>query len=303
MKFLLDKLYKKTRGYYPFFKYCPAIYRNYYLKKRAFDFLGYEYNYEDPKTLNEKIRWLIYNEKFELKTKLTDKILVKGYIASKIGKNHSAELYGIYDNFEEIDFSVLPEKIAIKANHGWRMNIFVQNKSFIYKNYKQLVQITRKWLNTNYEDFSLEPQYRNIKRKLFVEQLRETKDKIRCNEFQIYCFNSVPVYCEIRKIYNDNLYFPIFDTNWKLQNFTLTSNFNEEPILCPERFEEMLEYSKILSQGFSFARVDFVIDGNDIHVVEITFTPCSAMIPFLNYNIDLELGSKIKLPVNTVNTT
>ena len=26
------------------------------------------------------------------------------------------------------------EKIAIKANHGWRMNIFVQNKSFIYKN-------------------------------------------------------------------------------------------------------------------------------------------------------------------------
>ena len=58
MKFLLDKLYKKTRGYYPFFKYCPAIYRNYYLKKRAFDFLGYEYNYEDPKTLNEKYQKL-----------------------------------------------------------------------------------------------------------------------------------------------------------------------------------------------------------------------------------------------------
>ena len=76
MKFVLDKYYKKTRGFYPFFKYCPDIYKDYYLKKRAFDTMGYEYNWKEPKTLNEKIRWLIFNEKLDLKTKLTDKILV-----------------------------------------------------------------------------------------------------------------------------------------------------------------------------------------------------------------------------------
>ncbi len=86
--------------------------------KKAFNLLGYEYDYKNPKTFNEKVRWLIYNEKLDLKTKLTDKILVKGYVASKIGKNHSAELYGVYDDFEEIDFSILHDKIAIKVNHG-----------------------------------------------------------------------------------------------------------------------------------------------------------------------------------------
>ncbi len=162
--------------------------------------------------------------------------------------------------------------------------------------YKKLIKVTRIWLNTNYEKFSLEPQYRNNKRKLLVEQLRESKEEIRCNEYQIHCFNSVPLYCEIRKMYNNKIYFPILEMNWNLQNFTATSNFTKEPILRPDKFEEMLEYCKILSQGFSYVRIDFAIDGSDVHVVEMTFTPASAMMQFLNYNIDLELGSKLKLP-------
>ena len=169
MKFLLDKYFERTSGYFPFFKYCPRKYWDYYFNKRASLTLGYEYNPENPKTLNEKIKWLIHNEKLELKTKLTDKILVKGYVASKIGPNHTAELYGCFDNFEEIDFSVMPNQFVLKANHGWKMNILVKNKNYIYRNHKEIKTITNKWLKTNYEEYSTEPQYENIRKKLLTE--------------------------------------------------------------------------------------------------------------------------------------
>ena len=67
MKYFLDKYFEKTKGFYPFFKYCPQKYWDYYFCKRATNTLGYEYNWHEPKTLNEKIRWLIYREKLDLK--------------------------------------------------------------------------------------------------------------------------------------------------------------------------------------------------------------------------------------------
>lgn len=54
MKFLLDKYYKITKGFYPFFKWCPKKYQDYYIRKRANDVLIKNYYWQNPKTLNEK---------------------------------------------------------------------------------------------------------------------------------------------------------------------------------------------------------------------------------------------------------
>ena len=223
--FIIDKLiydyyFNKTGGFYPFFKYCPDYLKEYYLKKRAYNVLGYEYNFKEPKTLNEKIRWLVYNEKLDLKTKLTDKILCKSYVALRLGQNHSADLYGIYDNFKEIDFSVMPRQFALKANHGWRMNILVKNKSKLLTNYTSIEKLTKRWLRTNLYDFSLEPQYKGIKRKLFAEYLRPWKNDSFRREIQVYCFNGNPVLIELPLgIYNRIYYSQFYDTNWKLQKY------------------------------------------------------------------------------------
>lgn len=295
MKFLFDKYFKKTDGFYPFFKYCPNKYKNYYFCLRASRILGYKYNWETPKTLNEKIRWLIYNENLELKSKLTDKILVKGYIASRIGNNHCAEIYGIYNSIDEIDFSILPDRFVLKANHGCRMNVFVKNKKFIYKNYKDLKTITSRWLKTNYEDFSLEPQYKNINRKLFIESMRNSDNDIK--DLSIYCFNGKPLFCEIKNTpYENKAYVQFYSTKWKLQDFTHTWEYNSTPIKEPPQLDVILEYAEILSKDFSFIRIDFSYDADNIHVVELTFTPCSAIIPFKEIRTDYLLGEKLIIP-------
>lgn len=295
MKYILDKYFEKTNGFYPFFKYCPSFYREHYLKKRASNILNYEYNWKNPKTLNEKIRWLILNEKTELKSRLTDKILAKSYIAQKLGKNSSAELYGIYDNIDEIDFSLLPDRFALKANHGCKMNIFIKNKTDIYQNYKLIKNITNKWLNINYYDFSLEPQYKNIKRKLLVEYLRPLRRHSFRQDLQIYCFNSEPVLIEVPQGTPLEPYFQIYDTDWKLTPFTHTGNFIEKPLPKPDNLDKILSVCKTISQDFSFVRVDVATDGNDIHIVELTFTPCSAIIPFHTPDLDYKLGEMLHI--------
>lgn len=299
-KFILDKFFDKCDGYgyYPFFRYCPKRYWNYYIKKRTEIKLGYSFNLEDPKTLNEKIRWLVFNEKLELKTRLSDKILVKDYINSKIGFGHTAETYGIYNNFKEIDFSSLPNKFALKANHAWRMNVFVKDKNFIYKNYKKIDKITSNWLKTNYEEYSVEPQYRNKKPKLFAEYLRENSE--RGNSFEIHCFNGIPKFIDVNHyMFVDKkycCYTQFYDTEWNLQDFTVLEHEAINPIPKPKDLDKMLEYAKLLSQEFSYVRVDFTHDNENIHVLELTFTPFSAMIPFKNKEIDLKLGELLILP-------
>ena len=52
---------------------------------------------------------------------------------------------------------------------------------------------------------------------------------------------------------------------------------------------------KKLSAEFSFVRIDFSFDEEDIHVVEMSFTPCGAIIPFKNQTIDFEVGELLDI--------
>lgn len=296
MKKLLDLYFEKTKGYYPFFKYCPKKYRNYYLAKRAYNELGYEYDWQNPKTFNEKIRWLINNEKTDLKTKLTDKILVKSYVASKLGKHHSAELYGIYNNYEEIDFSVLPNEFVLKANHGWKMNVFIKNKDYVKVKEKELKNVTKKWLNTNYEDYSLEPQYKDIKRKLLIERYIPYSNLKGRMEPSVHCFNGEPVFIEQPVLINNIPHFQFFNKNWELQNFTYKTSFIDKPCIeRPKEADEIIDSARKLAEGFSYVRIDFDFEGSDMRIIEMTFTPCSAFIPFKNRDVDLMLGEMLEL--------
>ena len=48
---------------------------------------------------------------------MADKYKVREYIKEKIGEEYLIPLLGVYDKFEDIDFSTLPNKFVIKPNH------------------------------------------------------------------------------------------------------------------------------------------------------------------------------------------
>ncbi len=308
MKYFLDKYFEKTKGAYPFFKYCPKVYWDYYWEKKKIDTLGYSYDEKNPTFLNAKIRWLLYNENLYLKTLITDKSLFKNYIKNKIGDGYTTKTISVYNNFKEINFKELPEHFVIKATHGWKMAYFVNNKEWIIKRQKFFNKLFSRWLKINHFYNSLEPQYRNIKPRLLIEELRDDFVGSYRKDIEVHCFNGEPkfIYKNIDSCYlydlnlNETKYkfkrpFRIWaNLNKKNMDFSLEKDgFTQEEI---NKLGEMIEISKELSKDFSYVRMDFVLNKNKVNIGEMTFSPSAGLIPFESKETDEELGSMLILP-------
>ena len=88
-----------------------------YLKKKFQARLGYKLNLENPITFNEKIQWLKLHDRRQDYIKMVDKIEVKKYVSRIIGEKHIIENYGIYSDFDSIDFNSLPNRFVLKCSH------------------------------------------------------------------------------------------------------------------------------------------------------------------------------------------
>ena len=90
---------------------------------------GTSLDLENPQTFNEKIQWLKLYNSTPLKTRLTDKYLVREWIAEEIGEEYLIPLLGVWDSFNEIDFDALPNQFVLKANHGSGWNVIVKDET------------------------------------------------------------------------------------------------------------------------------------------------------------------------------
>ena len=69
--------------------------------------IGHKINWKNPQGFNEKLQWLKLNEHFDERTRLVDKYDVRCYIKDIIGEKYLIPLLGVWNSFDEIDFSAL----------------------------------------------------------------------------------------------------------------------------------------------------------------------------------------------------
>lgn len=69
--------------------------------------------------------------------------------------------------------------------------------------------------------------------------------------------------------------------------------------ILPSNFNEMRELAEKLAcaVGCPFVRIDLYSINKHIYFSEITFSPCSGMIPFEPMSADVELGAELQLPM------
>ena len=63
----------------------------------------------------------------------------------------------------------------------------------------------------------------------------------------------------------------------------------------PQKFDEMVEYAKKLSEGIDFVRADFYEINGTVYFSELTFFPCGGFMPFKNMEHDIEIGEMLHL--------
>lgn len=296
MKAYWDLYFYFFRGCYPFYLHCPEKYHDEYRAKEFEIRNGYKPDFENPKTLSEKIWWLLKNEKIAEKTRLADKAEAKEWAKQLIGEEHITKTFGVWERVEDIDFNSLPEKFVIKATHGCRMNITVTNKKVFLENYlEKTKKCADKWLKTNYYYYHGELQYKGIKPRILAEEYTENKDNKKRTDFQIHCFNGEPLYIEHNHFENGTCDCLFYDTDCKKTDFYIAKEKKEIELKKPDNLELMLNMARKLSKDFKYARVDLRDCKDRIVFGEITFSPMAGVLCFTPREYNLKLGEKIIL--------
>lgn len=272
-----------------------------YLKRLYKAIFGKELNLENPQTFNEKLQWLKLYYKRPDYTMMADKYAVRPYIAEKIGKEHLVPLLGVWDSPDDIDFDSLPDQFVLKCNHNSGLGLCIcKDKSEL--DIEKVKNELRKGLSEDYSVASREWQYRDIPRKIICEKYM--KDENQNEEtgivnYKVSCFNGIPKYIYVSRNIegkkNDHL--SLLTPDWENAPFTHKryKAFDELPPK-PVNYEKMLEYSRILSEGIPYVRVDFYEINAQLYFSELTFFVASGFTHYSPEESDMLIGSWLELP-------
>lgn len=263
-------------------------------------------NLKNPRLFTEKIQWLKIYDCTPIKTRLADKIAVREWVKEKIGEKYLKKLYGIYEKYEDIDFSKLPEEFVIKTNHGCNMQLLVIEGGKPDKSQKERFN---NFLKINYAYKSgYEMQYKDIKPLIFTEEYIKNFHPLYQNssdfsdyrpelfEYLIFCFNGEPkliLFASGKR--TDKICCTMFDTQWNNLHFNYGGYLHEDPVPVPKNFDKMLDIARTLSKDFKFVRVDLHNVEGKIYFGEMTFTPASGYMKFRPRKYDRILGGMLDL--------
>ena len=244
----------------------------------------YNLCFNDPRTFNEKIIYLMLNDRNDLIPITTDKIRVRKFVKDRIGKKYLIPLVKIFNSIDEIEFSDLPKQFALKTTHGcggW--NLICENKDQIsWKNEKGKL---KGFLKMNPYFISREWQY-NFRPKLICEEL------IGYNliDYKFFCSKGIVKAIQVdlgRFTKHERI---ILNPKWEKLNIYLRYKDSLVDIKKPSKLKKMIEISEKLSSSFLICRVDLFFYKNQIYFGEITHSPGGGVEPFMDYQQDLDFG-------------
>lgn len=269
-------------------------------KKRFANAFKKPLNLENPQSFCEKIQKMKLDsyETDPLVRQCADKYAVREYIKEKGCEEILVPLLAAYDDPDEIDWDALPDSFAMKWNFGCGFNIICDDKSKLDR--KEAVKKLKKWKKVRYHLPFSEMQYKNVKKKIIVEQYLKPKQGKLPEDYKIYCFAGNAPYvmlCVGRELGHPKfLYFN--------KDFQFMRDFSNDGMAMPEDFQmekpagldEMFKYAEILSAPFPFVRADFYLLDGKVYFGELTFTPAGAVDSAKVPKVEKLFGELIKYP-------
>lgn len=276
-------------------KYCVSDIS--FIKKRFREVFNREINLENPQTFNEKLQWLKLYDRNPLYTNLVDKYKVRRYISKTIGEEYLIPLIGVWDKFEEIDFLKLPNKFVLKCTHDSGGLVICRDKNKL--DIEEARKKINKSLKRNFYYHAREWPYKNVKPRIICEKLLHDEIDEELKDYRFFCFNGEPRFVAIDFSITDksktrrNLY----DLEWNLMDGGISYPRElSKTVKKPNKLNEMINLSKILSKGIPHVRVDFYYINENIYFGEMTFYHQSGFGKFQQEEFAQLLGTWIELP-------
>lgn len=180
--------------------------------------MGKECNFDNPQSYNEKLQWLKIYDRNPIYTQLVDKYEVRKFIAERIGDEYLIPCLGVWNHFDEIDFSKLPEQFVLKCTHDSGGLIICKDKSKL--DIKQAKKKIEHCLRRNYFWNKQEWPYKDVKPRIIAEQYTVDESGYELRDYKIFCFDGVPKALFIATDRGIDTKFDFFDTEFRHLPFT-----------------------------------------------------------------------------------
>ncbi|WP_229720521.1 ATP-grasp fold amidoligase family protein [Winogradskyella helgolandensis] len=260
-------------------------------------FSGKKLNLQNPKEFNAKIEWYKVFYRPKILNTLVDKYEVRHVIENTIGKNYLNEIYGVYDNAEDIPFKDLPNQFVIKATHSSGHNVIVKDKSQL--DIKKVSKKLKKWIKVNqYYRMGQEWAYKDVKPRYIIEKFLKQDDKSTLIDYKFYCFNGEPKFIDVHIDREEDHKQGCFDLDFKVLPFGKSKTYKSisDGIPKPTNLKEMIDLAEILSKNLPFVRVDFYSVNGKTIFGEMTFYPSDARKEFYPDEYNTIIGDYFELP-------
>lgn len=296
-----NKLIKAIRNPYWAFgvvlRHCFASMMNdeAFVKWEYFSGMAKFPNLESPTTFNEKLQWLKLNDIHPEYSKMVDKYEAKEYVRPIIGDEHIIPTLGVWNSWEEIDFSSLPEKFVLKTTHDSGGVAVCKDKS--ENTLREAKKKICKSLRHNYFYEHREYPYKDIKPRIIAEQFMVDESGTELKDYKFFCFDGEPYIIQLDFDRHSDHKKNLYSLDWVLLPFSFNYPRHPECVFeKPKCLNEMIEIAKKLSKGYPFVRIDLYNINGHIYFGEITFFPASGLGKFQPIEWDYKIGEWLKLP-------
>jgi len=237
--------------------------------------MGSRLNLDNPRTFTEKIQWLKLHDRKPVYHSLVDKYEAKKVIGNLIGEQYIIKPLGVWDNYEDIDFSVLPDCFVLKFTHDSHSTTVCTDKSRFdkskYAGFYAHSFRNRDFYHRDYKEWA----YKGVKPRIIAEPYLKDDRYEDLSSYEIYCCNGVAkcIVASINKLSSDSKAY-IYTFDWERMHPELP-NVVDRP--------KSLELMKVLAEKVAhfidnpFVRVDFYEIGGKPFFGEVTFYPNAGM--------------------------
>lgn len=275
---------------------APILSDELYIKIRYWLTFHKRINLKDPKTYNEKLQWMKLYDRNPLYTQLVDKYEVRSFIEKKIGIEYLIPCYGIWDSFDDIDFSKLPDQFVMKCTHDSGSVLICRDKSKFDIDAAKIHFM--KCLKHDSFISGREWAYKDVKPRIIAEKFMVDDSLVGLKDYKFFCFDGKVKALFIatdRGVPGKKVKFDFFDENFNHLPFKHGHENAEILPPKPEHFEEMKILAEKLSAGLRHVRVDLYNVSGKIYFGEMTFYHHCGFVPFDPEEWDYKFGNCLKI--------
>jgi hypothetical protein len=271
----------------------PIFYQmRYFRKHRRFC------NFKNPSYFSEKIYHRMRYPK-PIFTVMADKVLVRDFIAEKVGEQYLVPVYFSCSKVSISTFDKLPKSFVMKANHSAGQVIIVVDKS--QEDLSSLAKTANDWLATDFTDVAREKHYGCVRPQIIFEKAL-LNNGMSPDDYKVNVFNKLNtsesfLFIQHMSGRSDLLTQNLYLEDWAPAPFDrLGEEKGERSHVKPFFLDEMVKVSKDVSREFGYVRVDFYIHEERLYIGELTLTPAAGAYKFKPSEWDYKLGQMFGWP-------